>query len=238
MTRMWVGVVYIISGFPLSLLIFSGCQQHFGDPFSNQTLHKHRQKAVPALATSRRYGQTKKAHFTSKTYSKLCASESGKLSLSQGKSSLSRSGTGFWNWVSNSAFVHEMSTRKPNLFDNRNALEMRPAFGSAFQSHLSPWLVQLLHTCVRETSTSSQCGWWCTFSSKGDFGWHVTLLQTPAPYLKWKIRLMVTQGTEMDISSSESLWWRFSSSLVVLVYPKLKEGFNASYWTDGNKVIV
>lgn len=42
MTRMWVGTVYIISGLSLHLLIFSRCQQPFGDAFeqvSSQTRH-------------------------------------------------------------------------------------------------------------------------------------------------------------------------------------------------------
>lgn len=128
----------------------------------------------------------------------------------------------------------------PKFFDNHHASEMCRALGNAFQTLPSCWLVQLLHACVREPSTSSKCGWWRTLSSKGDFGGHATLLQTPTQYLKWKISLMVTQGAKMGIYSRESIWWHIAwlqPSLVVLVYPRLKKGFNASYWTDENKVL-
>lgn len=93
----------------------------------------------------------------------------------------------------------------PNFFENRDASEMCPSLGNAFQTLPSCWLVQLLHACVREPSTSSKRGWSCTLSSKGDFGAHATLLQTPTQYLKWNISLMVTQGTKMGIYSKESI---------------------------------
>lgn len=61
MTRMWVGTVYIISGLSLSLLIFSGCQQHFGDPseqVSSQT--RHCTNTVRSLTHSQMPGMDKK----------------------------------------------------------------------------------------------------------------------------------------------------------------------------------
>lgn len=247
MTRMWVGAAYIISGLPWSLLIFSGCQQHFGDPSEgvpSQTrpcTNTVRSSPCSLMHKQMPGMDKKKAHLTSKTCSKLSASEDGKPSLSQGGSDLSRLEQDSETGSQILLLCMKCPHKNPTFFDNCNASEMCPALGNAFQTLPSHWLVQLLHTCVREPSTSSKCGWWCMLSSKGDFGGHATLLQTPAQYLKWKIRLMVTQGTEMGISSRESIWWHISwlqPSLAVLVYARLKKGFNVSYWTDGNKVIL
>lgn len=75
-----------------------------GGPCPGSLTHRH----MPGMGK-------KKVSLSLKTCSKLRASESGKPSPSQGNSDLSRSGTGFSHWVSNSAFVHETSTQKPNL---------------------------------------------------------------------------------------------------------------------------
>lgn len=222
MTRMWVGAVYIFSGLPLSLLIFSGCQQHFGDPFSNQTLHKHHQKVLPDLVasctgrclvwTEKRKPISLQKHAPSFMHLKVESHSLVNTTLTfQDPEQDSETGS--------QILLLCMKCPHKNLtfFDNHNASEMHLAFGSALETHISHWLVQLPQTSVQEPSISSKCGWWCMFSSKGDFGQHATLLHTPEQYLKWKIRLMVTQGTEMDISSQKtfddvsqdysSLWW-------------------------------
>lgn len=108
---------------------------------------------------------TKKAHLNLRPCSKLCAPEGGKPSLSPGGSNMSKSGTGFWNSISNSALVHEMSTQTLSFFGMQYP-EMCPGSGIAFQNLSWCWLVQLPHICVPALSTSFKCGWW----HRGDFG--------------------------------------------------------------------
>lgn len=166
MTRMWVGTVYIISGLSLSLLIFSGCQQHFGDQ-SEQVSSQARPctNTVKSFTHRQMPGMDKKTHLYSKPCSKFCAPEGGKPSLSPGGSNLSRSGTRFWNSFSNSALVHELSMQTLKFFGMQclwDVSSLRQCF-----SDFSPrWLVQLPHTCVPVPSTSFKCGWW----HMGNFG--------------------------------------------------------------------
>lgn len=230
MTRMWVRTVYIISGLSLHLLIFSRCQRPFGDSSEQVSCQTRPCTKSEASHTGRCLAWTKKAHLHSRPYSKLCAPEGGKSSLSPGGSSLSRSGTGFWNSISNSALVHEMSTQMLKFFGMQSfqgVSSLRQCFAD-----LSPcWLVQLSHICVPVPFTSFKCGWWHTGGTlrSSNFTANTSTIS------KVEKRSMVTQGTEMDTPQekmSSGTW--LQTSLVVLVYPRFKK--KVSCWTDGNKV--
>lgn len=86
-----------------------------------------------ASHTGRCLAWTKRAHLNSRPCSKFCAPEGGKSSLSPGGSNLSRSGTGFWNSISNSALVHELSMQTLKILAC-SASEMCPASGNALQT--------------------------------------------------------------------------------------------------------
>lgn len=231
---MWGGTVYIISGLSLSLLIFSGCQQHFGDPSEQVSSQTRPCTKSEDSHTGRCLAWTKKkAHLDSRPCSKFYAPEGRKPSLSPGGSSLSRSGTGFWKSVSNSALVHEMSTQMLN-FLACNASRMCPASGNAFQTcpHAC-WSSCLTFVFQHHPPLSV---WLVTH--RGSLG-HPALLQTPAQCLRWEKGSMVTQGTETDTPREKVSmtydyrppWWSWFSSDLFLKCLML------NWWQQGDIVV-
>lgn len=138
---MWIGAIYIISSFPWSLLIFSGCQQCFGDPsegVSSQTRPctdvVTRQPPQPHTQADAWYGRKKKPisrqkHALSFVRLKVERHCSDKVAATcQGLENNSESG--FQILLSCMKLAHKYLT----VFDNCNASEMRWAFSNAFQT--------------------------------------------------------------------------------------------------------